>query len=94
MKANTRPGAPRYESHNGAWVGASLEVNHDRLLTCGMRWNRGSFNFYNGICYWFNDTAGSNRSFISNDLSLLVNKRTYDQRLTTFFTVGKTPNDC
>ncbi|ODM94468.1 Integrin alpha-4, partial [Orchesella cincta] len=78
--------APAFENHSGAFIGGALELNHDHLLTCGWRWNRGRQKFYNGICYWFQDTNDTSRtSFRSPDLAKLVNTETYEQRLLPFF---------
>ncbi|CAL8099207.1 unnamed protein product [Orchesella dallaii] len=85
-RQTTQESSPSRESHSGAFVGGALEVNHDHFLTCGWRWNRGKQQFYNGICYWFGDSNPNNRSsFRSNDLSTLVNKATYEQRLIPFY---------
>lgn len=56
-----------------------------------MLWNRGENQFYNGICYWFakNPASSQQASYLAEDLSKLVQRRSYDHRLTPFYTQGK-----
>jgi len=85
-----RPFGPYQEENDNSWLGVSLNVHEDRLITCGSRWTRGGKLFMNGICFWLpDDQANGGRSFLG-DLNSLIRPSSYDHRLIPLFVPGNT----